>query len=90
MNNFEQIELGDDVKDNITGYAGVVIAFTTWLNKCRRITVQSRELKDGKPIDSQVFDIEQLTIVKKGRQPEKAYTGGARPDTGARSAEPSR
>jgi hypothetical protein len=60
------------------------------LNKCRRLTVQSREMKEGKPLDGQVFDIEQLTLVKKGRQPEKAYTGGSRASTGARPSSPTR
>lgn len=88
--NYESIELGDKVKDTITGYKGIVVAFTTWLNKCRRLTVQSEELKDGKPIDAHVFDIEQLELVKKGKQPAKAFTGGGRADTGSRPSGPSR
>lgn len=87
---YEDIALGDTVRDTITGYTGVVIAYTTWLNKCRRISVQSTELKDGKPIDHVVFDIEQLELVKKGKQHEKPPTGGVRPDTGARASTPSR
>jgi hypothetical protein len=90
MSSYEDIELGDEAKDTITGYKGVVVAFTTWLNKCRRLTLQSRELKDGKPIDVQVFDIEQLQLVKKGKQPEKPYTGGSRPNTGSRPSNPMR
>src|SRR5690349_8071573 len=87
---YEDIELGDVVRDTITCYVGVVVAYTTWLNKCRRITVQSRELKDGKPIEACAFDIEQLEIVEKGTQPDKPFTGGARADTGARPTVPNR
>lgn len=87
---YEDIELSDEVKDTITGYSGVVVAFTTWLNLCRRITVQSREMKDGKPVEAQVFDIEQLRLVKKGKKPAKAPTGGVRPNTGARPSSPTR
>jgi hypothetical protein len=87
---YEQIELGDEAEDTITGYRGVVVAYTTWLNKCRRVTIQSRELRDGKPLDTQVFDIEQLALVAKGKQPDKPYTGGSRADTGARPSAPTR
>jgi hypothetical protein len=87
---YEDIELGDEVKDTISGYKGVVVAFTTWLNKCRRITVQSRKLESGKPVENQTFDIEMLELVKKGKQPQKPYTGGGRPNVGARPAGPTR
>ena len=90
MASYDEIELGDEVKDSITGYHGIVVAFTTWLNNCRRLTVQSKELRDGKPIESSVFDIEQFVMVKKAKPVRKAFTGGSRPDTGARPSNPSR
>lgn len=88
--NYEQIQLGDIAKDAITGYEGVVVAYTTWLNRCRRITLQAREMKDGKPIENQTFDIEQLVLVSKGQQPRKPYTGGGRADVGGRPSGPTR
>lgn len=58
------VELGSKVRDKITGYAGIVIARTDWLSGCRRITVQSQELKDGKPIDSCCFDESQIEVLE--------------------------
>lgn len=83
---YEDIELGDTVRDSISGLTGIVVAYTTWLNRCRRITVQPKELKDGKPVDHSCFDIEQLELIKKGTQPKKPFTGGDRQDVAARSA----
>lgn len=62
----EVINLGDLVKDKITGFEGVVECISEWLNACRRITVRPTILKDGLPIDSHTFDEPQLDIVKAG------------------------
>lgn len=77
------INLGDVAKDTITGFAGVVIAKTEWLNGCVRLTLQSKEMKDGKPIDSQTFDIEQLEFVK-AKARVASNTGGDRPNVAQR------
>jgi hypothetical protein len=84
-------KLGDDVRDTITGYVGCVVSKTEWLNGCWRIGVQSRELKDGKPIDNCVFDVEQLEVVKAAKKEMPVErTGGDRPNAGARPSSPSR
>ena len=71
------IELGDKVKDMVTGFTGIVIAKTEWLNKCRRITVQSVQLQEGKPVTFE-FDLEQLEVVEAGalRLEKELATGG--------------
>lgn len=79
------INLGDHVKDKITGFEGIVIGITEWLYQCRRPIVQGLQLKDGKPVDLS-FDEPQLVIVKRGviapAQPvaaaPTAKTGGPR------------
>ena len=72
-----EIGLGDEAKDTITGLSGCVVAITDWLNGCQRVTIQPRELKDGKPIDSFTFDTEQIEVIKKAKLgPEKEKTGG--------------
>lgn len=58
------IKLGSKVRDKITGYTGIAIGVTDWLSGCRRVTVQTQELKDGKPIDSCCFDESQLDLVE--------------------------
>jgi hypothetical protein len=60
-----QVSLGDRAKDQVTGYEGICIARTQWLNGCVRITLQSSKLdKDGKPGEGQTFDEPQLTVTK--------------------------
>ena len=61
-----QIGLGDLVRDQVTGFEGIAIAITIWLHSCERVSVQPRDLKDGKVPDCITFDIHQLSLVKSG------------------------
>ena len=84
------IELGDRVKDRITGYTGIVNTKSEYLNGCRRFGVQSEKVdKDGRVPDSIYFDEPDLTVIKKGvhaiipigtvatpKAPARAYAGG--------------
>lgn len=73
-------ELGTKVRDKVTGYTGIVIGRTEWLYGCRRYTVQSQEMKDGKPVESMGFDEDALEVLVannkhvEGHKP--ARTGG--------------
>lgn len=78
------IKLGCLARDTISGFTGIVIAITDWLNGCRRITIQPKELKDGKPIESHTFDVEQVELVKP--EPAKA----AQKSVGGPSISPAR
>ncbi len=60
------IELGDRVKDRISGLQGIAVGITNYLYGCRRISVQPEESKDGKPADWFTVDEPQLEIMKKG------------------------
>ena len=44
------MKLGDLVKDIISGFEGIVVADTQWLNGRRRLILQPRGLHEGKPI----------------------------------------
>jgi hypothetical protein len=57
------VELGQTVKDAITGYEGVVTSITEYLHACRRLRVQSRELKDGVPVEDMVLDEPQVIVL---------------------------
>jgi hypothetical protein len=74
-----EVNLGDVVKDKITGFQGMVIAITHWLNGCIRINVQPQALKDGKPIESECFDIQQIEVVKAKASPVTKRPGGPFP-----------
>lgn len=67
------INLGDRVKDKITGMVGIAIGSSQWLYGCNQFCVKPEELKDGKPIDAFWIDEYQLDIVNKnvisGRPP---------------------
>ena len=56
--------LGDKVKDKVTGYGGIVIAQTRWLYGCTRYTIQAQELKDGKPVEAISCDEAALDVVE--------------------------
>lgn len=72
--------LGDLARDTVTGFTGVVICRADWLNGCIRMTLQPRELKDGKPIDALTFDVEQLEVVAAKVSPVGTPGGGPMPD----------
>ena len=58
------INLGDEVKDTITGYRGIAIARHTYLQGCDRISIQPPIDKEGKMPESLTFDEPQLEVVK--------------------------
>lgn len=84
------IELGDKVKDTISGFTGIAVAITKWIHGCDRISVQPQGVKpDGQLYEMNNFDVLQLEIVKKGvvkssntaPEPIRAKaTGGPRDD----------
>ena len=69
--------IGDEVKDTITGFKGIVTARTQWLNNCNTYGVQPTKLKDGAPQAVIYFDQPQLELVKKKKvKASKKKTGG--------------
>ena len=94
----DRIELGDRVKDRITGLRGIAIGATDWLYACRRIVIQPERSKDNKPADTFCVDEPQLELVERAViQPPRPpvfkapppKTGGPRPDP-AKRADPAR
>jgi hypothetical protein len=79
------IRLGDVYRDTITGFTGVATSRHEYLNGCVRIGLQPRALHEGKPIDSQTFDVEQLEATK-----EPGVAAVQRPTGGPREAPPTR
>ncbi len=84
------IELGDRVKDKITGLEGIAVGITNYLYGCRRVSIQPEQVKDHKPADWFTIDEPQTEIVKKsavaGRtiQTGEDRPHGPREDTGRR------
>lgn len=62
----EKINLGDEVKDNITGFKGIVVSAHHYLHGCRRLSVQPKLIK-GDLKESHTFDEPQLILLKKAK-----------------------
>ena len=62
---FQPINLGDRVKDPITGFTGIVIVISSFLHGCVRIGVQPETLHEGKPKEEHYFDQSQLVLIDK-------------------------
>lgn len=75
----EEIQLGDIARDKITGFEGVVIANTQWLNGCDRLTLKPRKLKKGVSLQSEAFDRPQLELVERQVLKATRKTGGPQP-----------
>ncbi len=76
-----KFSVGDKLKDKITGFSGVVMARTEWLNGCVRYQLQPTELKAGKMQDEAVFDEGQLVLVKAAKPEPKPKRGGPQNDS---------
>lgn len=95
MSDQTRIELGDKVRDRMTGFEGIVIARTEWLYNCTRITVQPTALKDATVAEAHTFDEPQVELVQRGAfraragvdtpTPESDKTGGPRDEPARRS-----
>lgn len=76
------VKLGEAYRDVVSGYEGVAVAYTLWLNGCLRVCLQPKVNKDGKLPDNQTFDFEQLKpLGNPVKMPGvKRESGGDRPD----------
>lgn len=86
VNNKDEIQLGDKVKDIVTGYEGVVVVKSIFLNGCIQYAV-AHSVKKGQPmpldgapsIDSislKIIKKDFLGIRKEEKIKEKKSTGG--------------
>ena len=78
------VNLGDKVKDPVSGLIGIAIARTIWLQGCDRISVQPIGIdKDKKPYETTVVDEPQLLVITKKKikkaKVSKKKTGGPLP-----------
>ncbi len=77
----EEITLGQEYKDAVTGFKGIAVSTTTFLHGCRRIGLQPPMNKEGEVPDSLCFDEPQLEATKKPpvAKDEKRTRGGPPP-----------
>ena len=67
----EEIKLGHEVKDRVTGFQGIVVSVTHFLNGCIRMGVQRKynPKKDEKTTEPDIFDEPDLIFVSHGILP---------------------
>lgn len=70
-------ELGQRLRDKVTGFEGIAVSRIEHLNGCTQYGVSGKVDKDGKMIDSYYIDHAQLEFVDEGVTVDKADTGGA-------------
>jgi hypothetical protein len=59
-------ELGQKAKDKITGFEGILTARVQFLTGCNRYSIQPQKLHDGKRLEGEYFDEDQIVITGKG------------------------
>ena len=59
------IELGQLVKDKITGYAGIVTGLCEYISGCNQALIVPRVGKDGKRDQGEWFDVQRLAVTSK-------------------------
>lgn len=76
------VQLGDEARDKITGFRGIVVSISKWLTGCDRYALQPPIDKDGKVPDIWWVDEPMLELVKVGEHRLKApvKTGGPQRD----------
>jgi hypothetical protein len=82
----KHVPLGTRMKDLVTGFEGIAIARVEFLNGCIQYMLKPQKLdKDGKTIEANAIDSEQLRIIDTGiskkEKVDKEPTGGIMPDT---------
>lgn len=64
------ITLGKEVEDAISGFKGIAVARTVWLNGCVRIAIQPKIDGDGKYVEEVWIDEGQLVELEEEVAPE--------------------
>ncbi len=71
-------KLGTEVKDRVSGFRGIVISETKYLQGCTRMSVQPPVKKDGTLPDPKHFDEPDLMVVGSGVAAGGTDPGGPR------------
>lgn len=73
-----EIQLGDKIRDKVTGFEGIAVCHSRWLSGCDRWTIQA-PAKDGKIPDLASFDVDCLEVTKRAAvKTTPKETGGPR------------
>jgi hypothetical protein len=81
------VALGDTVKDLVTGFKGMAVAYSMWLHGCERIVIEPQKLKDGATVEPEPFDIQRIEVVRRGKGPPVARAIQKEPPGGPQRGE---
>jgi len=73
------IQLGNKVKDSITGFAGVAVAKTIWISGNVTIQIEATALEKSEPIDGHAFEYERIELVEEAKPPMSAKSDPSKP-----------
>jgi hypothetical protein len=78
-----KVQLGDKVKDSVTGFTGIAVARVNWLHGCDRIIIQPSGIdKEGQTFKSEHFDEPQVVVLKAKAKKEGSHGTGGPKDLG--------
>jgi hypothetical protein len=79
-----EIQLGNKVKDKLTGFTGTAVSKTIWSSGNVTIQIESNSLDKGLPIGSAVFDYHRIELIQDTKPQvsakSEARTGGPQRD----------
>ena len=81
-----KINMRDQVECTVTGFTGTVIGSTEWLNGCIQYAVKPKVDKEGKIVEAEWIDSQQLKVTKTFEPAEsvpRRATGGPNKDAPA-------
>jgi hypothetical protein len=58
-----QVELGQEVKDSITGFFGLATGRVEYITGCNQVLVQPQCKPDGEYIENRWFDEDRLSVI---------------------------
>lgn len=64
MKELNGIDMGDEVRDEVTGFGGVVTGYARYLTGCAQVLVQPKVKEGGDWQEGRWFDVDRLTLAK--------------------------
>ena len=72
-----KFNLGDRLKDDLTGFEGICVYRTQWITNCNVYGLRPASLdKDGNPRKTNQFDEPHISVVEEKAAPVENKTGG--------------
>ena len=84
----KSLKLGQEVRDTVTGFKGIAVTRTEFLQGCKRVEVQPKVNKDGTIPDVACFDEPQLEVIGDGILPKKEEKEAGGPHFGSNPSKP--